>query len=67
MQYYIYNTCGTSTLTNPARKIPDLNELIIKNSNARSDGELTPGAKQKIEEHYNSLIEVWQNYTETDV
>lgn len=66
MQYYIYTTCGTSSLTNPARKIPELNELIIKNSNAREDSELTPGAKEKIEEHYNSLIETWQNYSAED-
>lgn len=66
MQYFIYTTCGTSTFTNPARKDPELNDLIVKNSNARNEDELSPGAKEKIDAHYDSLIEEWQNYSITD-
>lgn len=66
MQYFIYTTCGTSTFTNPARKDPELNDLIIKNSNARNEDELLPGAKEKIDAHYDSLIEEWQNYSIVD-
>lgn len=66
MQYFIYTTCGTSTFTNPARKDPELNDLIIKNSNARNEDELSPGAKEKIDAHYDSLIEEWQNYSIAD-
>ena len=66
MQYFIYTTCGTSTFTNPARKDPELNDLIIKNSNARNEDELLPGAKEKIDAHYDSLIEEWQNHSIAD-
>lgn len=63
MQYFIYTTCGTSTFTNPARKDPELNDLIIKNSNVRCGDELPPVAKEKIDAHYDRLIDEWQNYS----
>jgi len=63
MQYFVYTTCGTSTFTNPARKNTELHDLIIKNSNVRDESELETEAKEKINAHYESLIEEWQNYS----
>lgn len=67
MQYYIYTTCGTSTFTNLARrKDPELNELIIKNSNARDCCDFTSETKERIESLNKTLEEEWKNYSASE-
>ena len=67
MQYYIYTTCGTSTFTNLARrKDPELNELIIKNSNAQDCCDFTSETKERIDSLYKTLEEEWENYSASE-
>lgn len=66
MQYIVYITCGTSTLTNPARNVTGLSELLINNSNAKADDDLQEGAKEKIDAHFDEQVNLWQRYSADD-
>lgn len=65
-KYYIYTTCGTSTLTNPAREDPKLYDMLISNSNAETEQDIKADIKEKIEEHFNNQITIWQEYSENN-
>lgn len=61
-QYFIYNTCGTSTLTNPARGNKELLTLLNSNSNVKNRSEISDEAYNSIEKLWESQIELWSNY-----
>lgn len=64
MQYQIINTCGTSILTNPARKDAELYDVLTKYSNAKSDSEIPSDIYKRIEAHWTSLIDTWSKKSE---
>lgn len=66
MQYFIFITCGTSALTNPARRAKDngvLQNILIKNSNAINEDEIEESEKTKIQELINQQTDYWAIHT----
>lgn len=63
-QYQIIITCGTSALTNAAKGDPKLNEIITNCSNVNDKTEIPVETKRLLDQHWGSLVDVWQNYAE---
>ena len=57
MQYQIITTCGTSFITNPAKGNKDLQKILTKWTNYKSEIGHDDLEKQQINEHYESLLE----------
>ena len=57
MQYQIITTCGTSFLTNPAKGNKELQKILTKWTNYKSEIGHDDLEKQQIDEHYESLLE----------
>lgn len=62
-QYMIYNTCGTSVLTNPARVDKSLWDNLIKYSNAKSENDISNDIYATIEKYWYDLIDKWESYS----
>lgn len=59
-------TCGTSTLTNPARNSERVNEILKRNANARNRSEISDEDNKAIESFVDELIDCWSNYSEEE-
>lgn len=62
IQYQIINTCGTSTLTTPARSNKELSDLLTKLGNAKSKEEIPKDEYNVIYKHWETLIDEWSDY-----
>lgn len=64
MQFTIINTCGTSVLTNPARGDKDLYDALTQYSNERDEKKIPSDVYEKIQNHWNTLINQWSKKEE---
>lgn len=70
MHYNIFCTCGTSILTDAARKNDfsgKLQKTIINNSNAKSYDDMDSEACQMLKQLVESQLDVFAGYSEEDV
>lgn len=65
MQYQIFNTCGTSVLTNLAKELGCL-DVINKYSNYKLFSEITQADKERIDNLTNTLLERWDRFSIED-
>jgi len=62
MQYQVINTCGTSTLTSPARGNKILTDSLTKWSNAKIESDIVDVDLENIKNHWSEQIYKWENY-----
>ena len=65
--FTMYVTCGTSILTNACKTDPDVSEVLKRNSNKKTEGEINPSDKRIIDELYLKQMDIWGNKTEDEV
>lgn len=65
MQYYIFSTCGTSILTDAARKKDDngkLQKIIINNSNVHNFNDMDDEAQKALKDLVEQQLDVFGSY-----